>query len=253
MPLVSLQDVKINYEKTGQGPALVLIGGLANDLSFSHFTVITLDNRGVGKTVYPNKGFTVEEMAADVIHLLDYLQIDQAHVVGFSLGGAIAQVVASRSPKVSKLVLIGTTLKFSLVSKMTARFQLYLRKNTHDKNILSLGLLPWLFSSEFLSKPQVVEKIAEKLYGKMDETLFAGYEKQVAALESFIGDPYISDISNPCLIIHGEEDLLILPRHVQLMHKLLAHSKLSLIAETGHMVIYEQPKEVCSQILRFFK
>src|SRR3954465_9368715 len=93
----------------------MLISGLSGFASFwadlvpsfaKSFDVITHDHRGIGQSDLSRSGFTVDRMAADVLGLMDALDIEQAHVGGHSAGGAIAQILAIEHPKrVASMVL----------------------------------------------------------------------------------------------------------------------------------------------------
>ena len=118
MTKANVNGVNIDYDVCGQGEPLVLIQGLGGARSgwifqtraFSkYYRVITLDNRGVGKSDKTSQHYTVRTMADDTRALLDYLGVDKAHVLGVSLGGMIAQEMAINYPdRVRKLILAST-------------------------------------------------------------------------------------------------------------------------------------------------
>lgn len=121
MPFVHTTDgLRIRYAVLGprDGEPVLLIQGLGTDsrgwarqrraLARRH-RVITFDNRGVGRSDKPLDGYDVERMALDAVEVLDALEIDDTHVMGASMGGIIAQVVAVRYPeRVRSLVLACT-------------------------------------------------------------------------------------------------------------------------------------------------
>src|SRR6202040_2928389 len=96
-------DVRLAYGVRGEGDPLLFIHGLGYDrvgwgplpgLLARDFHVITFDNRGVGESDVPGGPYSVAQMAADAIAVLDAAGIDRAHVFGASLGGFIAQELA---------------------------------------------------------------------------------------------------------------------------------------------------------------
>jgi pimeloyl-ACP methyl ester carboxylesterase len=113
-----VNGIKICYEERGKGEPVILIHGfgvtkeewIAQFVPLSeHFRVIRLDNRGAGKSDRPNEPYFMEMFADDVVGLMDYLKIDKAHIIGWSLGGMIAEHVVLRHPhRVKKLILINT-------------------------------------------------------------------------------------------------------------------------------------------------
>src|SRR5260370_23826339 len=107
MPWADLTDVRLYYELLGEGESVLLISGLgancrswdpiAPDLA-EHFSLIIPDNRDVGKSAGKRKPHALTDFSADLVELLDRLQLDRVHVIGISLGGVIAQRLAIDHP-----------------------------------------------------------------------------------------------------------------------------------------------------------
>jgi pimeloyl-ACP methyl ester carboxylesterase len=114
-----VNDTRLYYEVTGKGEALILIHGFTLDTrlwdyqfqEFSkHYKVIRYDIRGYGKSSNPSEGKQYANYE-DLKQLLDYLNIETAHVLGLSLGGSIAINFTLEYPQmVSSLILVGTIL-----------------------------------------------------------------------------------------------------------------------------------------------
>lgn len=108
MAKATVGDVELYYEEYGQGPPVVLIHGLAGDCSAwqaqidrlqRNFRVIAFDNRGAGRSSAPDYPYTTRHFADDTVGLLDAVGVTEpAHVIGRSMGGAIAQEVALGHP-----------------------------------------------------------------------------------------------------------------------------------------------------------
>ena len=118
MPRISIGDGSLYYERQGVGFPVLFISGLGGFASFwqdqvaasaKQFDVITHDHRGIGQSDPTRSGFTVERMAPDVIGLMDALEIERAHVVGHSTGGAIAQILAIEHPNRLGAVVLSAT------------------------------------------------------------------------------------------------------------------------------------------------
>ena len=114
-----VNGVNLAYRVHGEGPPLVLIMGYrlnqaAWPESFiealaEQFTVISLDNRGTGLSDKPVEGYALANMARDVCALLEQLQITRVHMLGYSMGGAVAQEFVRHFPeRVSSLILCAT-------------------------------------------------------------------------------------------------------------------------------------------------
>ena len=118
MPLAQVADGQLRYEEAGHGEPLVFVSGLNGvgrywkpqvQLFAQHFRVITYDQRGTGGSDMTQREFSVDQMAAELVGLLDHLKIERAHLVGMSTGGAIGQTIAIEHPqRLNKLALCST-------------------------------------------------------------------------------------------------------------------------------------------------
>ena len=111
-----VRGIKFCYEILGEGEPLLLVHGLGSKKEtwiaqfkpFSeHFKVIRFDNRGAGKSDRPKGEYSMEMFADDIANLMEYLNIDKANIIGWSLGGMIVQNFVIKYPhRVNKMVLI---------------------------------------------------------------------------------------------------------------------------------------------------
>ena len=113
----TINGARIHYERAGAGLPVVLLHAGVADLRMwepqvaalaEHFDVIRLDQRGFGESELPAKRWSP---VADLLEIVDSLNLKPAHLVGCSMGGSIAIDFAIRYPeRVSKLVLVGTAI-----------------------------------------------------------------------------------------------------------------------------------------------
>ena len=119
MPLLTLSGgAQLYYEAHGSGPPLFLVSGLSGVASFwsqnldafaRYFSVIVHDHRGVGQSSPSRIAYSVDQMADDVLHLVDGLGYERVNLIGHSTGGAIGQILAiDRPDRIDRLVLSGT-------------------------------------------------------------------------------------------------------------------------------------------------
>jgi aminoacrylate hydrolase len=118
MPKLSIGDAELYYEQKGDGPPLLLLPGLGGIGAFwapqvaefaRDFRVIIHDHRGTGQSSRSRIAYSVDQMAEDVLRLMDALKIEAAHFVGHSTGGAIGQTIAQDRPeRIKRLVLSAT-------------------------------------------------------------------------------------------------------------------------------------------------
>jgi pimeloyl-ACP methyl ester carboxylesterase len=121
MPSVSVNGVRLAYQKLGEGPDVILVHGLATNRAFwfmrvarqlrQRFTVTTYDLRGHGASDMPPSGYGVADMSDDLAGLMDALGIERAALVGHSYGGVVAlRVAALRPERVTRLVVADSRL-----------------------------------------------------------------------------------------------------------------------------------------------
>jgi aminoacrylate hydrolase len=118
MPIAAVAGGEIHYDVAGDGEAVIFASGLNGvgrywapqvPLFSKHFRVITYDQRGTGGSDRIQREFSVDQMAQELVGLMDVLNIERAHIVGMSTGGAIGQTIAIEHPqRVMKLALCST-------------------------------------------------------------------------------------------------------------------------------------------------
>jgi aminoacrylate hydrolase len=118
MATVSIGDAELYYEDTGRGEPLLLVPGLGGRGSFwaaqvadlsRDFRVIVHDHRGTARSTHSRIRYSVEQMAEDVVRLMDALGVESAHLAGHSTGGAIGQVLALEQPRRLRSLVLSAT------------------------------------------------------------------------------------------------------------------------------------------------
>src|SRR5262245_54536602 len=118
MPKLAIAGGEIYYEEAGQGPPLIFVSGLGGTASYwrpqvpvfaLRYRVITYDHRGTGASDRLQRSFSIDQMTAELVALMDALGIPRARIVGWSTGGAIGQTLAIEQPqRIERLVLSST-------------------------------------------------------------------------------------------------------------------------------------------------
>ena len=259
MAWAELSDVRCYYEVLGHGDPLLLIPGLgltcrtweevAPELA-QHFSLILLDNRGIGQSQAKRPPRSLADYSADVVELLDELQLDRVHVLGLSLGGIIAQRVAVDHPgRVNRLVLVSCTDRFSAYLQQTAQLLGHaLRRFSWESFVRMsemLGTSPEYFDRE---NAQVEQRIRAKCAAPSNRRGVACQLRCVARSEM---EPSDYRILAPTLVIAGQDDRLIPSCYAQSMAAKIPHSQFVLFPKIGHNPFQECPQEVIGRIVEF--
>jgi pimeloyl-ACP methyl ester carboxylesterase len=257
MPVTKINGINIDYSVIGQGEPLVMIMGLGTGQKgwmfqtrfFSkYFKVITFDNRGAGKSDKPEGPYSTRMMTDDTIALMDYLHIEKAHVIGFSLGGMIAQELAVNfSQRVNKLVLVST----------------FCRKNNNTEypewgkaigSCLKGNFDPMfnrLFNGRFTRI--LVGSVMKKAIKKQGEAGLRGISGQFQASEKHDTADRLSLVKSPVLVIGGTGDRVMIPGSFKYLSGLIPQSKLVMIENGSHCLFVEKRKIFNRELLRFLK
>jgi pimeloyl-ACP methyl ester carboxylesterase len=263
MAEVSINDLKFYYEEHGSGEPLVLIAGYTCDVSHwegilealaSKFHVLIFDNRGAGRSASPDSPYSIEMLAEDCKSLVEALGWKKFHVLGHSMGGAIAQTLAVKAPeKIEKLVLSNTFLSIKPVQATVLQFFLELRKQRVDVATQIRGLLPWIFSNEFCSSKAGIEEVIQNLMNYTYPQSFVGQKRQLEALLAFDSEEWVGNISVPTLVIGGAEDILTPRLDGEKMSKKIPESQLYTFPHIGHDPVHERPDQYVQVVSEFLK
>ena len=212
-----LQDVKMYYEEEGTGEPVILIAGIGANHRFwkgmvpllKGYRVITLDNRGVGQTEYKGD-VQIDIMADDVIHLMDYLHIYKAHIVGWSMGSQIAQSLAIRyGDRLQSLTLVSS---YQFRPHRSAYFMYLIAKAAKEGRCsmdeVNMVLNAFCFPEstfETLEKKGIIMPVPK--HPEKPEEVF----KQMISMDKFDTTEKTKDIKVPSLVIHGGMDIMVEP------------------------------------------
>src|SRR3990167_1840717 len=261
MPMLNVNGVAIYYEQHGRGESLVLIGGAGTDTSIwlavlddlaKNFRVTLFDNRGSGKSTTPHETLTTKLLAQDTMELMRALDIESAHVLGHSLGGAIAQQMALRYPeRIQKLILCGTFAKLNPISRQVVKNSVDLYRAGTSPQMLYQQNIPWLYSSTFLADKQKMRSILEKNLKEKEPQAMEGMAKQGEACLLHDTTNTLKNIPHPTLVISADHDLMIPLEEAKKLTELLSNARLIVIDKTAHLFIIEKPKEFCDAVVSF--
>lgn len=261
MATVSVEDINLYYEQSGTGEPLVLIQGLGLDSSAwlhqipalsQQYQVIRFDNRGIGRSDAPKSAYSTRMMAKDTIALLDALSIDRATVLGFSLGGCIAQILALQYPKrVQRLILINTAAQFPQITLQVIQIWLKLFQAGVDPETQMRAQLPLLFTDAFFEDQQQVNNLIKDSLQHLYPPTIEGFAGQVAACLEHNTTNQLQQIAAPTLILSAQADQLVAPASSYLLALQIPNAKLQRIEGAGHNFFWEKPSLLNQAVLSF--
>lgn len=257
---MTVGDTKVHYEVHGSGEPLLLITGLCGDLTSwkralplmeKQYQVITIDNRGAGKTEHPGQPFTMEDLADDASGLLIGLDIEKAHVLGASMGGNVAQELTLRHPdQVSTLTLMSTYMRRPERSSVGIDAMINtVREGASIETFLTMMQAWCLTNAAFRGRENVAQN-DRRGARERDLCLVDGFARQKAALDNFDSHERISAIKVPTLVIHGNEDIMVPHRFGEELASRISGSKLVLLDGCGHMIAPDRYHNLVLEFLR---
>jgi pimeloyl-ACP methyl ester carboxylesterase len=234
----SVNDIRMYYEIHGDGVPLILLhGGLGSTASWKNqipvlsrdYQVIAVDSRGHGRSTLTEQRISYTLMTSDVVALMDYLDIEKAHILGWSDGGIIGLELAINHPeRLNKVIAFGANYNPAGVRADVGENQKisdYIENAAEDYRTLSPDPKRW---DEFL------ENIG-----------------QMWASEPNITAEQLGTITVPVLILDGDNDEFVYTEHTRDMARLIPTATLTLIPGAGHFAFGERPEETNEVILEF--
>jgi pimeloyl-ACP methyl ester carboxylesterase len=271
--------VKLCYETFGDAtaPPLLLVMGLASQmilwedefceqLADRGFFVIRFDNRDIGRStilrdapvpkrwqllVRDKRGaaYALTEMADDAVGLLDALGCDRAHVVGVSMGGMIAQLVAIRHPeRVLSLISIMSTTGNRRVGRPHPRLLPRLIRGAPTDRERYVGHFIETYrligGGGFPRDPERSRATAERVFERGIHP--AGNARQLAAIVTTPDrTPELRKLDLPATVIHGTDDRLVMPSGGRATAEAIPGARLVMIDGMGH----DLPPEIWDQVI----
>ncbi|MHA1985704.1 MAG: alpha/beta fold hydrolase [Promethearchaeota archaeon] len=269
-----INGIKICYEVGGEGEPVILVHGFGRKKEnwiaqfkplSEHFKIIRFDNRGAGKSDRPKGAYTMEIFADDIAGLMDYIEIDKAHIVGWSLGGKIVQNFALKYPeRVDKMVLINTNYGLpdesgTEIYKNMRLVDLKLRKEDPEKSFWQSARGGYYIKF----RKQMEADPTKKWYGLwsaedlMKERLIDPLTAEDIEIQSRADNTHhtlerLHEIKNESLLIASTHDRIMPIKVMEEMHERIPKSTLKIIKKAGHNSPLSRAPEINKMIIEFF-
>lgn len=265
MPIANSDGAEIVYVDEGvpTGSVLLLIMGLGAsadewgdvflDRLRTHFRVLRFHHRGVGPSTNTIPEFTLETLAEDAIAVLNAAGASSADVLGFSMGGMVAQHVALRYPeRVRRLVLLSTHFGGSEVVGPTERVRPLFEARPAGGSLLE----HFMRMGRALTAPGFAERnahlVAHFAQGRTRHPLpLEIYRAQIMAILAGDRSEQVRNLAVPTLVMHGADDALIPVENGRLLADRIPSSQWIMLPDCGHLPTWEQPAAVNAELERF--
>jgi 2-hydroxymuconate-semialdehyde hydrolase len=264
---VNVAGVNTNYIEAGSGDPLILIHGSGPGVTAfanwrgvipdfaERFKCYAPDTLGFGYTDFPDdiSGFNMDRWVAHLVGFMDALGIAKAHVIGNSYGGALALAVATRHPKrIGGIVLMGSA----------GRTEFQMTQGLEDV----WGYQPSMESMRELMRtfaydPSLVKE--EIVRSRYEASIRPGAQEKYSSLfpeprqrwlqELATSDEVLRDMTQPVLIIHGREDVIVPVDCSIAFHKVIRNSELHVFGNCGHWTQIEKRERFVEVVMPFFQ
>lgn len=256
--MIKANDLELHVEQRGAGgPALVFLhywGGSSRtwqhvvDALSPDYRIVAIDQRGWGKSAAPEAGYALSDLADDVLAVVDALALESYILVGHSMGGKVAQLVASRRPRglrgLRGLVLVAPAPPTPLALPLDARQGMV---HAYDSRESIVATVQQVLAPDGLSDRDLDTVIADSLAGALQaRTAWPLATSQ----EDITAD--MPKIDVPVIVITGEHDRVDPPE--VLLRELLPRipqARLVVLPGVGHLLPLEAPADLASVIKAF--
>jgi pimeloyl-ACP methyl ester carboxylesterase len=255
--IVEANGTAIACKVSGQGAPVVLIHGAEADHSMfdafgavlaEHFAVIAYDQRDSGNTRNPATAYGLAEMADDAAALIAALGHDRAHVFGTSLGGAIAQVLATRHPgRVDRLVLSSTFR--AGVPPLSINPEVFATLGALRAGLpgTAAEIATYFFPlNHIAAHPEVIAIFSGSARSAEQKQRRAGILARSVTCD-------LATITAPTLVLVNADDRLIPPAHTLSLAHEIANARTVILPGLGHVGTLQAPEVVAREVIAFLK
>jgi pimeloyl-ACP methyl ester carboxylesterase len=271
MPEIEIAGARLHYAASGSGKPLLLIPGLGMDHTYyrlgvpalaRRMQVLAVDPRDIGRSTKSPPPYCVEAWADDFAAMIDKLGLGPIHVLGSSLGGAIALALAQRhGGKLKSLIVVGGFSELDRATELNFRLRLRLIQKLGMSEEVADYMGLWTLTRKFInSDPGYATMRANQAniqansatsYSAFVEALLAWGRCQPGQEREPKFTTLLGLIKLPTLVVTSDNDHLI-PRELSdLIAARIAGAKLAVMPGAGHIPFMEQPDEAVRIVLEF--
>lgn len=259
--LIKTNGISIDYRDGGTGIPVIFIHAFPLNQTMwddqlaplqNHCRVITLDLRGFGRSDAPQGPYFMDQMAADVRGLMSALDIDQALLVGLSMGGYAALAFCRNYPdSVRAMVLADTRASADTHEARERRLKSAERAEREGARAVAEDMIPLLLGRTTLeSRPFVIERVRTMIEANSPRGI-AGAQHGMS--ERRDSTHILPGMDFPVLVIVGSEDTLTPVAEAESLRNGIRGARLRVIERAGHLSNMERPEEFNTALIEFIE
>jgi pimeloyl-ACP methyl ester carboxylesterase len=255
-------ELDIWIEQVGEGPDVLLIGGLGDTVESWQFQLDGLadryrltafDNRGAGRTAMPEGPVSVEMMADDAAHVLRALDIPFAHVAGFSGGSIIGQELALRHPDLARsLVLQSTWPVMDPYLRSWLRFVHRFVDIAPSERAFLEDFFLWIYTAR-AHNDGTVDQFIEEVLAFPHKQSSEDVQRFLDALLDHDTTERLPEVAAPTLVLAGGRDMTSRPELCRAVAELIPDSRFDVMEEEAHQPFQEIPDEWNARVDAFWR
>ena len=209
-----------------------------------HFRVVRYDTRGHGDSPVPDGPYSIDDLADDLIALLDRLDVERAHLVGLSLGGMSAMRVAARNPeRTARIALLCTGAQLPPAETWSQRAALVREQGSHA---VAAAVVERWFTPGYLAAHPHTRAAYERMIAA---TPAEGYASCCEAIAELDLRQQLSTITAPTLAIAGADDPATPPAMLEHLVAAIPDARLLTVAQAAHLANAEQPDVITAALI----
>jgi 3-oxoadipate enol-lactonase len=263
MAIAEVNGQQLYYEVHGDGEPLLCVAGLTCDtlvwipqvqaFAEAHRTVI-FDNRDAGQSSMAGGDYDISDMARDALALADHLELDTFHLLGVSMGGAIAQEIALQAPDRVRTLTLAVTFPAGgpYARRLGEVWAARVAQVSHEQHVDELLLLNHS-ESFYESNPEMVEFIRTAMLDNPHPQPPEAFARQIAACGRHDTRDRLGSLTMPTQVIGGEHDILVPVWKSREVASLIPGSRLMVLDGAPHGLSIERADEFNAAVLGFIR
>jgi pimeloyl-ACP methyl ester carboxylesterase len=259
VPFADVNGLRLFHDEQGTGPPLLCVMGLASDHQAwglqlpafaERFRTIVFDNRDTGQSTMCDADYEITDLADDALALADALQLDAFHLLGISLGSAVAQHVALRAPERIRTLTLAATWGGTAPAYARMRADVWereVRRSTTEEwleEMMLLTLSEQLFESEE-AIAEIKRMTVENPHPQPTDALI----RQIRATSRHDVRDRLGELQMPVHVISGDRDVLIPVWKGEEVAERVEHATMTVLRGIGHAMNMERVDQFNGAVL----